>query len=112
MTELKPCPFCGCEDIDEYEGDFGNGVYCMNCGAMMGEPIHMEFRTNERVTYEQAAEAWNTRAERTCRNIDEDPSWFTCSNCEEVLIVDYLRDGCGVPSFCPPCGAKVVVRGD
>ena len=61
MSELKPCPFCACEDIDEYEGDFGNGVYCMNCGAMMGEPIHMEFRTNERVTYEQAAEAWNTR---------------------------------------------------
>lgn len=59
--ELKPCPFCGCEDIDEYEGDFGNGVYCMNCGAMMGEPIHMEFRTNERVSYEQAIEAWNTR---------------------------------------------------
>ena len=61
MSELKRCPFCGGEP-DEYEGDFGNGVYCMHCGAMVGEPIHNEWHVDGRVTYEQVAEAWNTRA--------------------------------------------------
>ena len=60
--ELLPCPFCGCDSIDEYEGDYGNGIYCMECGAMMGEPIHLGFMVSERVSYEQAAKAWNTRA--------------------------------------------------
>lgn len=57
---LEPCPFCGGE-ADEYEGDYGNGVYCMMCGAMVGEPIHLDYRVTERVTMEQAIEAWNTR---------------------------------------------------
>lgn len=63
MSELLPCPFCGCDCIDEYEGDFGNGVYCMQCGVMMGEPIHLDFRS-PRVSFEQAMTAWNTRTER------------------------------------------------
>ena len=66
-NELLPCPFCGGE-ADEYEGDYGNGIYCMMCGAMVGEPIHLEYRVSERVTMEQAIEAWNTRHERTCTN--------------------------------------------
>lgn len=61
MNELKPCPFCGGEP-DEYEGEYGNGIYCMQCGAMVGEPIHLGFNVAERVSYEQAAKAWNTRA--------------------------------------------------
>lgn len=60
MTELKPCPFCGGE-ADEYEGYYGNGIYCMMCGAMVGEPIHEEYRITERVSHERAAKAWNTR---------------------------------------------------
>lgn len=94
--ELKPCPFCGCEDIDEYEGDYGNGVYCMNCGAMVGEPIHMEFRTNERVTYEQAAEAWNTRTPEQAiaatlgkqgyyTDRDDEGTHIMCDRCGEYI---------------------------
>lgn len=59
-TELLPCPFCGGE-ADEYEGDYGNGIYCMMCGAMVGEPIHLEYRTTKRVSMTEAIAAWNTR---------------------------------------------------
>lgn len=61
MAELLPCPFCGCDMIDEYEGDYGNGVYCMQCGAMMGENLHGGFEG--RVTYEHARDAWNNRVD-------------------------------------------------
>lgn len=41
MTEIKPCPFCGSEDIDYgvYNGTL-NGfgyVQCENCGAEISE---------------------------------------------------------------------------
>ena len=73
MIELKPCPFCG-GDADEYEGDYGNGIYCMMCGAMVGEPIHLEYRTTKRVSIDEAIEAWNTRAVEVVRCRDCD-SW-------------------------------------
>lgn len=31
MTELKPCPFCGSEDLHIFAGN--DGVKCMNCSA-------------------------------------------------------------------------------
>lgn len=35
MNELKPCPWCGCDDIvetdEEFERDY---LYCNDCGAM------------------------------------------------------------------------------
>ena len=110
MSELLPCPFCGNKEIDEYEGDYGNGVYCMTCGAMMGEQIHTcDFvYTGDRITYEQARQAWNTRAERTCRMLvyERDKNkplieqWGVCSECEQLIE--------GVDNYCPNCGAKVV----
>lgn len=106
MSELLPCPFCGGEDIDEYEGDYGNGVYCMNCGAMMGEQIHRDFYVHERVTYEQAVEAWNTRAERTCHNTEHMDGCFVCSACGEGL--EDPRQEPNFVKWCPFCGAKVI----
>lgn len=106
MQELKPCPFCG-GDADEYEGDYGNGIYCMMCGAMVGEPIHLEYRTTKRVSIDEAIDAWNTRSERTCiaeENIDASygDCMFVCSECGADL------DNEEFPNYCPNCGAKVV----
>lgn len=123
MSELLPCPFCGGEP-DEYEGEYGNGVYCMQCGAMIGEPIHLGFNIAERVSYEQAIEAWNTRAddyrhaaeywqrmyentfaERTCQLI-EDSGLLHCSECggvAEERLWAYWH-------YCPNCGAHVTPK--
>jgi Lar family restriction alleviation protein len=59
-TNLKPCPFCGCEDIslfyydpyDGYQGDYC-GVYkvrCSQCGCTL--------QNRDKTT---AAKMWNTR---------------------------------------------------
>lgn len=33
MTKLKPCPFCGSDDLHIFALD--DGVKCMNCGAKL-----------------------------------------------------------------------------
>lgn len=57
MSELKPCPFCGEEEIErDTEMCYGGmhyGVFCSNCGAS----------TDLYTSVERAEEAWNRRAE-------------------------------------------------
>jgi Lar family restriction alleviation protein len=63
--ELKPCPFCGCQDVALVENDkipFRLGSYtlvtyafCTGCGAQTGAKAGME-------AAERAIEGWNRRA--------------------------------------------------
>lgn len=101
MSELKPCPFCG--DLDPYvSGDDWNGWYvvCSGCGA----------DGSTESTKAEAIDAWNTRAERTCR-MEYNEDWsgdelypteaYQCSMCGGITQE-------GRPHYCPNCGAKVV----
>lgn len=102
MRELKPCPFCGGEAEFHIYGRSCN-VVCSRC--QIGTRLeHID-------EYEVAIDAWNTRAERTCRmEWDEDGEGdelypvghVTCSACDAWLYaVNTMR-------FCPECGARVV----
>lgn len=59
MSELKPCPFCGCSDhgVHLQKVYYPNEEYlrwkiiCEECGA----------EVSEKVTPERAIEAWNRR---------------------------------------------------
>jgi endodeoxyribonuclease RalR len=51
--ELKPCPFCGCEDIGEGEDPEGFFVACLGCDAQTG--YYLEGFEQE------AIQAWNRR---------------------------------------------------
>lgn len=133
MSELKPCPFCGCKAI-QVSGEYRDGGYqeytshvkCECCGSV--SQIITESLTLPAVE-EIAAEAWNTRAERTCHNLSEfqDCDCFTCSNCGESYEVRRLEydideyctlddaikaldyDGCDCDvRYCPNCGAEVI----
>ncbi len=114
---LALCPFCGGEaellgervfyvwcDKCETRGDYYNteaeaiaawnrrakppcgGGYCPLCGAVV-----------------DGIENWNSRAERTCQNVDDHKTvWFICSVCGYQQKLSHTR------SYCPNCGCKVV----
>lgn len=95
--ELKPCPFCSDEAKWSYAGaDYI--VFCPGCGAS----------TDKYDTVNEAIEAWNTRAERTCSYVehcDGTYHYYQCSECQ------YEMDGGDFelyrPNYCMDCGAKI-----
>ena len=126
MTELLPCPFCGGEaelkptydlDADEIDGWF---AWCCTANDCTTHPM-----TNDYLTRAEAIEAWNTRTERTCEDVDMYSAQFVCSECGAIV---HLEDDCGYYTirtdeydgdfdsrdklrmlrYCPNCGAKVV----
>lgn len=102
MSELKPCPFCGGEaEMLTAESMHGGNLYGVMCNCCA---CHTDVFDNEA----EAIAAWNTRAERTCRNVDEEYPYFECSECGCNAVVGYGGSGPGLPNYCPNCGAKVV----
>lgn len=106
-TTLLPCPFCGGEaKLSHYE-TFDNDEWAVECmGVCEIQPATCLFFTKE-----QAIEAWNTRAERTCHLINDIESYDTtmrvigsCSECGHIV--------CGPDWFCHHCGAKVIEEVD
>lgn len=100
MSEkLKPCPFCGGEaEILQTSGHMFCPL-CSDCDTSGGHYF----------TEEDAACAWNDRAERTChrvmRGLKNAPGFVGgfCSECEHPI-----NEGA---AYCEHCGARVV-RGD
>ena len=91
---LKPCPFCGGEAHIWNSGYYYHGK-CWKCNAGISG--------NGFTTAAEAIAAWNTRAERTCKNGDDHKTvWFICSVCGYTQKLSHTR------SYCPNCGAKVV----
>lgn len=100
-NELLPCPFCGGDavrmdflDNPPFKDMPGTRYFgCRKCCVVSF--------TN--MTEQQAIEAWNTRAGRTCKAVFNgthrgyEPRMY-CSDCGTELV----------GKFCYECGAKVV----
>lgn len=87
--ELKPCPFCGSEAIyltftRYYDREDTVCVFCNRCKSVVTVEWNEAEGINDR-TKAKAVAAWNSRAERTCRNLAEPDEVndrpFTCSEC-------------------------------
>ena len=105
MDGLKPCPFCGGRatmDGDPRVAD--DWVFCLDCGAMGAYKLGKD----------KAIEAWNTRAERTCRMTHEWVRPCEEDGCDRLHVVQWTCSECEFdfegarPNYCPNCGAKVV----
>ena len=123
--ELKPCPFCGgkislvlCDD----EGNLHDEAYREHPYSGLGFMLHHAHEENPECpiasyecdggivggvhiydTEEQAAEAWNKRAEVVHgRWVFGGDGCVICSKCNEEESNDNHRN------FCPNCGQKLV----
>lgn len=70
MAELKPCPFCGSEDIYEtYSEEYRYGtknpeIFCNTCKAIFSiedDSPYMDVEKDYKYRKEKTAEAWNRR---------------------------------------------------
>ena len=103
-SELKPCPFCGGEAKLVLFHIKPTNAPELKQWSIVHKCEAMESATFSNECEAEAIEAWNTRAERTCRNVGHEHGYrrfFVCSECE-------WKHGDGTPNYCPGCGAKVV----
>ena len=119
---LKPCPFCGGEaEMLHAVGEWW--AICKFCKATTEAHTDKGFAIaawNARADYhgfEQAAieawesvKAWNSRAERTCRNKSKSGTSFWCSKCDAATSDAFADVGGKLTRFnyCPNCGCKLV----
>ena len=110
--ELKPCPFCGGEGklkvADGILDDFTMFYcYCPNGKCIAGGTDWFKSR-------EEAIEAWNTRAERTCtmhKTLTEPSTLehmqeYECSECGGLTNARVLNER-DEPRYCARCGARI-----
>ena len=98
---LKPCPFCGGEAriiAKPYEPKVCVGCDDDTCLGFSGLGWLYD-------SEKEATEAWNRRAERTCRWKNVEGTLFVseCGGSFDRVVSD---------AYCPNCGAKVVDTDD
>jgi len=116
QKDLKPCPFCGGEAIMQPNGPQDHGyhgtqILCDNFsvnGHTRDNPCPMAPLIGYFSSPESAVDAWNTRAERTCKATYEDVDarvyrgkmrFYTCE-CGNVFVSDQVN-------YCSGCGCKI-----
>lgn len=129
MEELKPCPFCGGTPLlseGPYDWDCGGRYYysaAVECACGLTLEVDNpgpKVYTSDAEALNFAVAAWNTRYERTCRDLGGcDTAGMQVFNCSECGCVLSLFDVSGAntlctnhiydyPRYCPECGAKVI----
>lgn len=118
--ELRACPFCGGEaHALQGRNDTMWRVGCDDCDCLGFSGLGWLYETDD-----DAARAWNRRAERTCR-ISERKQRLgqtqigvekSCSECGfmfgfekhyERLFAGMVLDEVDPPNYCPNCGARL-----
>ena len=98
---LRPCPFCGAEAEIVRNGSGSYFVRCTNKQCATKTRLYHENENGARL-------AWNRRAERTARVVEENPGDWECDACGGGIYWDSSER----PNvkYCPNCGARVVIE--
>ena len=107
MSELLPCPFCGGKQTyRKHDGGVWLTTTNHKRGCIMREALSFVAFDTEA----EAIAAWNSRAERTCKEFGSVRVWQSCNVWSHELScgheVDTLESE--PPNYCPYCGCKVV----
>lgn len=103
-SELKPCPFCGGDEIRLDRNEAGRyHAVCTTCECSFAYDW----------TKQEAITAWNQRAERTCEVEFYDDGWDALAEIEYAdphweLSCGHSTYGVTKPCYCSECGARVV----
>lgn len=113
MSELKPCPFCGCTAIyvthtHYYDDEDTVCVFCNGCKSVVMLESNEAEGINDK-TRAEAIEAWNTRSAGTCEVVVDHGK----SPIDGKTIILHRCSACygfmrPIMNYCPNCGAKVV----
>ena len=106
---VEPCPFCGSENVklDSGRDKRNYTIYfgkCLDCGSM----------GHDSRSSDEATEAWNRRAEQTCRLVSDEKDrgsihMLFCSLCGEYNGVTERRM---YMKYCLNCGARIIKEED
>lgn len=106
-NKLLPCPFCGGEAKlwSHHYAEEDLTLWQVRCNRdFLRKKCYMNDSFVTFGTEEEAIEAWNTRAECTCRNVAEQGILFECSECG-AKTVDAV--GNYTQEYCAACGRRV-----
>lgn len=108
MSELKPCPFCGNKDVE---------LSLFNIGWPKAWRVHCERCKSDGAwspDEQDAAQNWNTRAERVCKWEKDRDEWageiVFCSECDDEWWLDCDSPEDAGYHYCPNCGGKIEVE--
>lgn len=115
-NELKPCPFCG---VPESEDTVNFDHHADGCYLKMGlsnvvvtaANALIDTKLEPRFSTEQLYKAWNTRAERTVKVVEQVSTGYHLEDDEVRLSCGHIVNGRlprTIPTYCDTCGAKVV----
>ena len=119
IEELKPCPFCGgeAEVWNHHYEEKDITLWLVRCKERPYEAERACYASDSFISFdtkEEAIEAWNTRAERTCKNVYDEMKMGACDNGFECSECGEKVEDCegyhvkGTWNYCPGCRAKVV----
>lgn len=106
-NELKPCPFCGEQPkLTDCAYDALTIIECESCKKTRDRVVRFEY-----ALHDQAIEAWNTRAERTVKVVEQVSTGYHLEDDKVRLSCGHIVNGRlprTIPTYCDTCGAKVV----